>query len=250
MKKGPLYKLARNLAPTPAKRLYHQVRGMMNRNRSAQEVFSGIYHSKQWGGTGDFDSGAGTTGGEVASPYVHAVTQAVELAGMRGGLFVDLGCGDFRIGSQVAGLAGTYIGCDVVPSLVEHLNRTHGGSGIEFRVLDMIEDSLPEGDVYFIRQVLQHLSNDQIAKILPKLNQYRCVFITEHIPNRAKPYQPNINKAQGPDIRHYWNSGVFLDQPPFSLPADRLEEILTVPGTPVWKGKDPGEIVSWVYRPA
>jgi hypothetical protein len=97
--------------------------------------------------------------------------------------------------------------------------------------------------------VLQHLSNDQIAKILPKLSQYRCVIITEHIPNRAKPYQPNVNKAQGPDIRLFWNSGVFIDRPPFSIPNTLLEEILSVPGTPIRMGEDPGEIVTWAYLP-
>lgn len=250
MSKGPLYRLAQNLAPNWAKGLYHRARGSMNRSKSTADVFSSIYSSKQWGSAGEFHSGAGTADGGVASPYVEAIRESLGRQGFTNTRFVDLGCGDFRIGSEIAPLSSSYIGGDVVPALVDHLNQTRKTDRISFKTVDMVHDALPEGDVCFIRQVLQHLSNEQIAKILPKLSQYRCVFITEHIPNRAKPYQPNINKAQGPDIRLYWNSGVFLDEPPFSLPADRLEEILTVPGTPVWKGEDPGEIVTWVYRPA
>ena len=36
----------------------------------------------------------------------------------RGGAFVDLGCGDFRVGRRIAPLAGRYVGCDVVGSLI------------------------------------------------------------------------------------------------------------------------------------
>lgn len=62
--------------------------------------------------------------------------------------------------------------------------------------------------------------------ILPKLSRYRCVFIAEHIPNREKSYTPNIDKAQGPDIRLYWKSGVFLDKKPFSISPNQLTEKL------------------------
>jgi len=42
-------------------------------------------------------------------------------------------------------------------------------------------EALPEGDICFVRQVLQHLSNDQIAGVLPKLGKFRWCFITEHL---------------------------------------------------------------------
>ena len=95
----------------------------------------------------------------------------------------------------------------------------------------MIEDPLPDGDVCFVRQVLQHLSNDQILKILPKLAAYKYVFVTEHIPTRTKSYTPNVDNPHGPDVRLYWNSGVFLEQPPFSVPVSKMREILSVRGT-------------------
>jgi hypothetical protein len=250
MSKGPLHRFAQSIAPNWAKGLYHRARGAMNRRKSTADVFSTIYSSKQWGSSGDFNSGAGTVDGGVANPYVEAIRDCLDKQGLTNTRFVDLGCGDFRIGSEIAPMASTYVGCDVVPALVDHLNQTRKTNRISFKAVDMVKDPLPEGDVCFIRQVLQHLSNDQIATILPKLRQYRCVLITEHIPNRTKPYHPNLDKAQGPDIRLYWNSGVFLDHPPFSLPSACLEEILSVPGTPIWKGEDPGEIVTWVYHPA
>lgn len=240
---------AKKIAPAWCKRLYHRAKGLVNRRRSGAEVFGSIYKTSQWGGSGDFDSGAGTGDADVAAPYIEAVAKALEERGLVGTTFVDLGCGDFRIGSRIAELASFYVGCDVVPDLIEHLSKRHGNERVHFEAVDMVKDELPSGDVAFIRQVLQHLSNEQIASVLPKLSKYKYVFVTEHVPNRRTDFQANRDKAQGPDIRLYWGSGVMLDQSPFSIPSSSLSEILAVKGTPIWDGHDPGEIVTWIYRP-
>lgn len=245
-----LKRVLKNYAPKWAKRMYHRANGAANRFKTTETVFAEIYKVNQWGGSGGFNSGAGTSVDRVATAYIQTVKEHLARMNLSPSRFVDLGCGDFRVGSQIAPLASSYIGGDVVPALVDHLNQTHGNGTTSFRCVDMVLDELPEGDVCFIRQVLQHLSNEQIQRILPKLSRYRCVFITEHIPNRSKPYVANIDKAQGPDIRLYWHSGVFLDQPPFSVPASQLTEILSVQGTPVWEGQDPGEIVTWIFEPS
>lgn len=249
MAKTPLYLFLRSLAPHWAKRLYHRARGKRNSQRTSAEVFSEIYTSKQWGSAGEFNSGAGTLRDDISAPYFEAIKNFLSQKDCLKTRFVDLGCGDFRIGRLMATLSDTYIGCEVVPALVTHLQSNYGNASTKFTCVDMISDHLPEGEVCFIRQVFQHLSNEQILKVLPKLTRFKHVFITEHIPNRAKPFSPNLNKDQGPDIRLYWNSGVILSESPFNISKDKLTEILSVPGTPVWEGQDPGEIVTWVYSP-
>ena len=249
MKKRILYNVTKQIAPNWGKRLYHAARGWVNRRRSTADVFSAIYSVRHWGIQGEFDSGVGTADDGVTGPYLRVLFEQIERLGVTGADFVDLGCGDFKVGAQVAALAGSYVGVDVVPDLVKFLNGKYGSAKLSFRCMNMVEDELPAGEVCFIRQVLQHLSNEQILQILPKLRAYKHIFITEHVPNRTQPYKPNVDKAQGPDIRLYWHSGVFLDQAPFSIPAGQLREILSVPGTPIWKGEDPGEIVTWLYTP-
>jgi hypothetical protein len=224
--------------------------GVLNRRRNTADVFADIYRTGRWGGEGEMHSGAGSVHEGIIRQYVFAVRDEIERLGMSGKCFVDIGCGDFRVGSRVASFAGSYIGVDVVPALIKHLSEVHRSERTSFRCINAIDDPLPEGDVCFVRQVFQHLSNDQILRILPKFEAYQHVFITEHIPNRRKPYTPNLDKTQGPDIRLYWNSGVFLDKAPFSVPASKIREILSVSGTPVWSGEDPGEIVTWVYTPS
>ncbi len=246
MDKRQIRRIADQLLPSFTKRFLFTLRGRINQSRSTSDIFSQIYSTGRWGGDGKFDSGTGTADESVVDPYVVTVRSEIEKLGLSGARFVDLGCGDFRVGRKIATLSGSYTGVDIVPALIRHLEQSHGRDGISFRCINMIEDPLPDGDVCFVRQVLQHLSNDQILKILPKLAAYKYVFVTEHIPNRTKSYTPNVDKPHGPDVRLYWNSGVFLEQPPFSVPVSKMREILSVRGTALWKGEDPGEIVTWV----
>jgi SAM-dependent methyltransferase len=225
------------------------VRGLRNRRKNTSDVFAAIYNSGKWSGGGrEYNSGPGTEVKQVTGPYFSVVQNEIGYLEMSGKRFVDLGCGDFRIGSKLAYLAGSYVGVDIVPALVDSLKMKYGNERVSFLCADVIDDPLPEGDICFIRQVLQHLSNNQILRLLPRLRAYKHVFITEHVPNRGTPYTTNLDLVHGPDIRLFWNSGVFLDQYPFSLPASDLREILSVPGTST-SVRDKGEIVTWIYTP-
>ena len=75
--------------------------------------------------------------------------------------------------------------------------------------------SLPPADLCLIRQVFQHLSNQQIAEVLAKLGVFSHVIVTEHYPAQLRGCVPNLDKPPGPDTRLLDGSAVFLDQPPF-----------------------------------
>jgi SAM-dependent methyltransferase len=221
-----------------------------NRKRSVEEVFTGIYEENKWGGEpGDFSSGLGSTVSQIVLPYVNMVSEKAASEPFVGKTFVDLGCGDFRVGRQLLSLCSKYVGVDIVRPLVEKNQREYGSSSVSFVHLDIIEDDLPHGDVCFLRQVLQHLSNQQIACVLQKLDRYRWVFITEHYPDDNVAIRPNLDKVHGEDIRAYRNSGVYLSCPPFNLPEERLEVVLEVPGTELESGISPGIIRTFLYRP-
>jgi hypothetical protein len=118
-----------------------------------------------------------------------------------------------------------------------------------FAQLDILEDELPEGDVCFVRQVLQHLSNEQICRVLGKLKKYNRVYLTEHYPTDNGSIRPNIDKIHGADVRVYRNSGVYFSEPPFQLPRDRLTQILEMPGVGLGHEADEGVIRTFLYRP-
>jgi hypothetical protein len=210
-----------------------------NSRKTAEEVFTEIYTKNIWGGTqGEFCSGSGTVNESIVASYIAMVTEKAASGAFLGRTFVDLGCGDFQIG------------VDVVRPLIQRNQALYGDATTEFRHLDIARDDLPNGDVCFIRQVLQHLSNQQIAAVLTKLKQYQWIFITEHYPTDNGAIQPNIDKTHGRDVRAYDNSGVYLTQPPFALPPQNLQEVLAVSGSGLGKTKDPGIIRTFLYKPS
>tara|TARA_Y100000768_G_C23939279_1_gene664247 strand:+ start:559 stop:906 length:348 start_codon:yes stop_codon:yes gene_type:complete len=86
-------------------------------------------------------------------------------------------------------------------------------------VLDITTDELPNADIYIIRQVLQHLSNDSIFNFLKKIqNKCKYLIITEHLPDKEiENFEPNKDIVTGPYIRLHEDSGVVLTEKPFNL---------------------------------
>ncbi len=68
-----------------------------------------------------------------------------------------------------------------------------------------------------IRQVLQHLSNAEISRVLENANKYKYLIVTEHYPNPAAKLKPNLDIPHGPTVRLQYDSAVVLDKPPFNL---------------------------------
>lgn len=225
----------------------------VRRLASPERVFTEVYGQRKWGDPAaekDFDSGLGSSASSAVETYISALKRLAVDKGFAGKTFVDVGCGDFGVGGKVLSLANSYIGVDVVAPLIERNRRMFAGTNAKFEQIDATRQPLPPGDVCLLRQVLQHLSNKQIAVILPKLRQYEWVVITEHVPTDANLAQPNLDKVHGADIRVCRNSGVYLDKPPFNIPSEKLSLVLEVPGTNLGSGVHPGVIRTHLYEPS
>jgi SAM-dependent methyltransferase len=191
---------------------------------SVAETFSKIYRDKLWGQKEErFDSGPGSSG-KAAEMYIDYVSWFIREYGIVS--VVDLGCGDFRIGKHIAAVATKYTGIDVVPELVAHHTKNFSTETIDFKCLDVTYEKPPIGDICLVRQVLQHLSNDEISSVIKNFKNYRYVLITEHFPLIGKGFSANKEKSHGPDARAEHNSAVALDKPPFLLHG--IQEVLAV----------------------
>jgi hypothetical protein len=208
-------------------RAKRRTRRSSQQQQSAAEVFSQVYLENVWGGpAGEFYSGGGSKD-SFTDAYRDLVNSMLAEESGRRVTIVDLGCGDFRVGRRLVSPGIDYVGVDVVPSLIEHNRRTFGQESVTFVCLDIVEDDLPEGDLCLIRQVFQHLSNDEIARVLSKLRSYPRTLVTEHYFADDSRIVPNLDKPHGPDTRLVQGSGVYLDRPPFSVRG--VEPMLTVP---------------------
>jgi len=186
------------------------------------ETFRKIYLTKAWGGSGEpFSSGAGSRG-DVAEVYCRFVTKFIKDRRIKSVL--DLGCGDFEVGRQIVDRTKiTYTGVDIVPELIQHHQSTAKDPCVNFACLDITRDNLPDAELCLVRQVLQHLSNREISQVLANLEGYRYVLISEDVPLRPKVF--NRDKPHGPDVRSYYGSGVYIDEPPFSMTVSEKWEV-------------------------
>jgi SAM-dependent methyltransferase len=182
---------------------------------SNKQVFGSIYSNNLWGYSDNpglpFFSGEGSNH-ENTKEFVALVKDFIHEKNIQS--ILDVGCGDFRVGAQLCTPDLHYIGVDVVKELIEFNRNEFETQTVEFWVVDAVRDNLPNAELCLVRQVLQHLSNEQIMQVIPKLRKFRYVIILEHVLGED---EPNLDKKVGDHIRD--NSGVYLDKPPFSLPA-------------------------------
>ena len=188
------------------------------------DAFTEIYRRKLWGqleGEGFFSGGGSLE--RFAGPYAERVKAFIAERGIT--TVIDLGCGDFRVGQRICeGSAVRYIGVDVVPDLIARNKSKFAFNGVDFKCLNIIEDQLPVGELCLIRQVLQHLSNGEIARVLANCSKFPFLLVTEDVYS-GPDMRPNLDVLHGPDNRLFRNSGVYLDLPPFNLNTEYILEI-------------------------
>jgi hypothetical protein len=213
------------------RRVFRWYRDRWYSRMATEEVFTRAYAKNMWGGNGGtLCSGLGSSHPGITEPYLRAIGQFLEDLPQEQRTVVDLGCGDFRVGEQLAAKSRSYVGVDIVPAVIDELRGRPLPPNVRFELANIVSDQLPDGNICFVRQVLQHLSNAEIARVLPKLRRYRYVIVTEHYPAPSYFEAPNLDHAHGPYIRLEMGSGVYLSEPPFSVSAAAMRLLVEVPG--------------------
>ena len=192
------------------------MKSSVERDVDMESIFSEVYEKKLWGGGGgEFYSGRGSENYNTAEyrKYLQSFISEKNISSV-----IDIGCGDFRVSSQIDWKDIQYTGIDIVGELVRRNNDMYSTRNISFIKRDIVCDDLPSADLCLVRQVLQHLSNEHILKVLPKLRNYQYVLITDGLPV-STPEVKNANKPT--DYNNRWNSlyksGLYLEAPPFNL---------------------------------
>lgn len=135
----------------------------------------------------------------------------------------------FQYWIEVSRKCKKYVGVDVVPELIEFNKNKFSTKNVSFKLLDITTDNLPKGDLVVVRQVLQHLTNKQIEDVLGKIQKsYKHFVLTEHLPKR-KNFRPNVDIPTGPSIRANINSGLLIEEPPFSFQHIERKVLSEVP---------------------
>jgi len=180
----------------------------------AKDVFRHHYESKRWG-NGESVSGPGSTV-KYTENIRKRIPELVSDLGVR--VILDAPCGDYNWFRRIDWITKiSYVGGDVVESLVETNQSHYGNSNTTFINLDIVRDILPRADLWLCRDCLFHLSNRDVLLALEN-------FLKSDINYILTSTHPNCDK------NHDIPSGSFrllnLQLPPFSLgkPAQVMDD--------------------------
>jgi len=120
-----------------------------------EAVFSDIYANAKWGQ----GSGPGSNP-SVLNDYRSFLERFIRLNDIAS--VVDVGCGDWQFSRYVNFGGASYLGLDVVDSVVETNTQAFGSARVVFQKAPADPADIPGGDLIVIKDVLQHLSDAQI----------------------------------------------------------------------------------------
>jgi 2-polyprenyl-3-methyl-5-hydroxy-6-metoxy-1,4-benzoquinol methylase len=129
---------------------------------SNKEVFSKIYKENLWHG----GSGAGSKL-ENVKEYVEVLQKYIDKPEVK--TVLDLGCGDWQFSKFLDLSSVSYLGVDVVESVIEFNSTSYSASNIKFISRDITTYEVPKADLIICKDVLQHLSNKDVVIILVKI---------------------------------------------------------------------------------
>lgn len=132
---------------------------------SLEDRFAHIYATRMWA-LGDPDNPGSGSGSSLTA----TAKLRTELPGLLKSIgtrtLLDVGCGDFTW-MRTVNLDGVdYVGADIVQSLIDENSDSYGGSEVRFICANAVSDALPDADTVLIREVLFHLSFDDVFAVL------------------------------------------------------------------------------------
>jgi SAM-dependent methyltransferase len=189
-----------------------------------EQQFSGIYSGNAW--DKDIRSGPGSAA-DLNRPYVDLLQKFIRERNIRS--VVDLGCGDWSFSKLIDWSGVDYLGVDVVPALIDHLNRMYGRPGVRFMHGNLLTCDLPEADLAVSKDVLQHWPNDAIQAFFGRLRRFKYAILTndhkvvcrswKRLWRAKEIFSPNSDTPAG------GYRPVRLREAPFNLPATQLSVI-------------------------
>ncbi len=140
-----------------------------------ENIFTNIYESSLWGNN-EFDDYPGSSGPgstiEYNKKYIEIIKKIINDNNIK--KVVDLGCGDFRIGRILYdNLDVQYTGYDTYKKIIDYHTTQYSEPKYTFKHLDFYtnKESIIEGDMCILKDVLQHWTTEQIYVFMDYLRE-------------------------------------------------------------------------------
>lgn len=174
-----------------------------------RERFERIYSTNLWS---DPETRSGT-GSSLDSTRVlrEKLPAALRKLGTR--VLLDAPCGDFTWMDRVDLSGISYVGADIVPSIIAENERRFASESRRFVELDLTRDLLPDADVLLCRDCLVHLSYENIGRVFANIKRSKIRYILM----TTFPGRGDNKDVEDGDWRP-----LDFEAPPFDFPRPRL----------------------------
>jgi hypothetical protein len=230
-----LYRVGQSNFPLIQKTMKKNNNKIRNKPLYNSTIFTEVYKKNLWGGKkGEFYSGTGSHNPQIQG-YAKMVSEFIQKNDIIN--IIEIGCGDFNVSRSIISLLDdgkymySYHGYDVVKPLTERNKALFGSPKVKFTCKDSSTGNIASGDLLIIRQVLQHLNNKSIKKIVEKFKNYTFILVSEHQVSQkyGDVIIPNKDKKTDAANRIQFRSGVYLDKEPFNCIIDSLAYVIQEP---------------------
>lgn len=148
--------------------------------------FTKIYETNGW----EYGSGLGSLPASVTE-YVPLLEDFIKNNNIN--TILDYGCGDWQFSKNIEweNLVNSYIGVDVVDSVITYNQENYSTDTVNFQIIDN-NWRMPKTDLIICKDVLQHLPNNIINELLDtmKHNSKYMLITNDFLYNK----QPSSNR--------------------------------------------------------
>ena len=180
---------------------------------SVEAIFTEIYDKNVWGVNSDGGlSGSGSTlaATERYRSFLAKFFQDYNIRSV-----VDFGCGDWGFSRKINWEGIEYIGLDVVKSIIHQNQQKYTRPNVHFLHADGLSYDLPSADLLICKDVLQHLSNEEILQFLHQVDKFKYCLITED----ANPNTQTSDNSPVAILHYRW---IDLTKPPFNVQGRKV----------------------------
>ena len=179
-----------------------------------RQAFEQIYAKGLWATD---PQGKGTSGGGSTLQATTLYRRFLQdfMAAYRIRSVVDAGCGDWEFSQALDWTGVDYLGVDIVPAVIEANKQRFEKPNIRFAVADIVREELPAADLLLVKDVMQHLSNADIARFARQFGRYRHVLLVNDV-------DPGSLTAEPRDIASGRYRPIDPTRPPHSLPGKKI----------------------------
>lgn len=175
-----------------------------------KDVFEKIYSSNSWKDSYGTSSGPGSA---IECSYEYIIFLQNYVKQNRIISILDLGCGDFNLMRHFNFENVEYLGLDIVTNVIDYNKKYYSKNNVKFNESNIITFSTSNVyDLVILKEVLQHLSNDNIIKLLNNITYAKKILIVNDI---AEENVDCINGGYRP---------INLNKHPFNLKCNTIFE--------------------------